>query len=238
MTVRTPRSHPAQRTPLQPPLPGTATCISCCDTWQAHFEHPLALVCTFPRSLSCCTVPTVPARADKTLPVAERRNYKGIGDAFTRTVKEDGVGGLFRGAGPTIARAMSLNMGMFASNEQAKELLVRLRLRSSAWLPFRLLYCCGCVCVKEASGGAASMCACRLWRVRVLAFLELCCAAAQIATGHLGRRRSACIRRKHAQLEVCNGLLQIMQRTRAYTAAQATFGPPCSTSTRRCADCR
>ena len=61
--------------------------------------------------------------ADSTLPPAERRNYKGIGDAFVRTVKEDGVAGLFRGAGPTIARAMALNMGMFASNEQAREML-------------------------------------------------------------------------------------------------------------------
>ena len=40
-----------------------------------------------------------------------------------RIVAEDGALGLFRGAGPTIARAMSLNMGMFAANEQAKELL-------------------------------------------------------------------------------------------------------------------
>lgn len=56
--------------------------------------------------------------ADSTLPAAERRNYKGVVDAFVRIVGEDGVGGLFRGAGPTIVRAMSLNMGMFASNEQ------------------------------------------------------------------------------------------------------------------------
>jgi solute carrier family 25 (mitochondrial oxoglutarate transporter), member 11 len=55
--------------------------------------------------------------------VAERRNYKGVGDAFVRIVAEDGVAGLFRGAGPTIVRAMSLNMGMFAANEQAKEIL-------------------------------------------------------------------------------------------------------------------
>jgi Mitochondrial carrier protein len=61
--------------------------------------------------------------ADATMPAVERRNYKGIGDAFVRIVKEDGLGGLFRGASPTIARAMALNMGMFASNEQAKELL-------------------------------------------------------------------------------------------------------------------
>lgn len=58
--------------------------------------------------------------ADSTLPVAERRNYKGVGDAFVRIVGEDGVGGLFRGAGPTIVRAMSLNMGMFAANEQVR----------------------------------------------------------------------------------------------------------------------
>lgn len=62
-------------------------------------------------------------QADSTLPPAERRNYKGVGDAFVRIVGEDGVAGLFRGAGPTIVRAMSLNMGMFAANEQAKEML-------------------------------------------------------------------------------------------------------------------
>lgn len=58
--------------------------------------------------------------ADSTLPAAERRNYKGVGDAFVRIVGEDGVAGLFRGAGPTIVRAMSLNMGMFAANEQVR----------------------------------------------------------------------------------------------------------------------
>lgn len=44
-------------------------------------------------------------------------------------VKEDGVGGLFRGAGPTVVRAMSLNMGMLASNDQVGvvgSILVRL----------------------------------------------------------------------------------------------------------------
>mmetsp|Transcript_12350 Transcript_12350/g.40606 ORF Transcript_12350/g.40606 Transcript_12350/m.40606 type:complete len:291 (-) Transcript_12350:90-962(-) len=62
-------------------------------------------------------------QADGTLPVAERRNYKGAGDALMSIVKEDGVMGLFRGAGPTAVRAMALNMGMLASNEQAKEIL-------------------------------------------------------------------------------------------------------------------
>lgn len=63
-------------------------------------------------------------QADGTLPAAERRNYKGVMDAMGAIVKEDGIGGLFRGAGPTIVRAMALNMGMLASNEQAKEILV------------------------------------------------------------------------------------------------------------------
>lgn len=60
-------------------------------------------------------------QSDSTLPIDKRRNYKGVGDALVRIVKEDGIGGLFRGAGPTVVRAMALNMGMLASNDQAKE---------------------------------------------------------------------------------------------------------------------
>lgn len=62
-------------------------------------------------------------QADSTLPPAQRRNYKGVGDALTRIVREEGAGGLFRGAGPTVVRAMALNMGMLASNDQAKEMI-------------------------------------------------------------------------------------------------------------------
>jgi len=70
-------------------------------------------------------------QSDSTLPAAQRRNYKGVGDALIRIVKEDGVGGLFRGAGPTVVRAMALNMGMLASNDHV-------------WLLSLLLYpsCC------------------------------------------------------------------------------------------------
>jgi len=35
-----------------------------------------------------------------------------------RIVKSDGAIGLFRGAGPTVVRAMALNMGMLASNDE------------------------------------------------------------------------------------------------------------------------
>ena len=57
-------------------------------------------------------------QSDSTLPVEHRRNYRGVGDALARIIKEEGPGGLFRGAGPTVVRAMSLNMGMLASNDQ------------------------------------------------------------------------------------------------------------------------
>ena len=62
-------------------------------------------------------------QADTALPADQRRNYKGVGDAFLRIVREEGIGGLFTGAGPTVVRAMALNMGMLASNDQAKEVL-------------------------------------------------------------------------------------------------------------------
>jgi solute carrier family 25 oxoglutarate transporter 11 len=62
-------------------------------------------------------------QADKTLPVAERRNYTGVVHALSDTVKKEGIGGLFTGAGTTSIRAMALNMGMLASNDQAKEMM-------------------------------------------------------------------------------------------------------------------
>lgn len=62
-------------------------------------------------------------QADATMPPEQRRNYKGVGDAFIRIVREEGVSGLFRGAVPTVTRAMALNMGMLASNDQAKEMI-------------------------------------------------------------------------------------------------------------------
>ena len=69
-------------------------------------------------------------QADTTLPLDQRRNYKGVGDALARIVKEEGAGGLFTGAGPTVVRAMALNMGMLASNDQVR---ARARVRGSGW---------------------------------------------------------------------------------------------------------
>jgi len=62
-------------------------------------------------------------QSDATLPLDQRRNYKNVFDALYRVVKEEGVLNLWRGATPTIARAMSLNLAMLATYDEAKERL-------------------------------------------------------------------------------------------------------------------
>lgn len=46
---------------------------------------------------------------DKKLPVEQRRNYKGVGNALSRIAKEDGVPALFTGAPVTVLRACLLS---------------------------------------------------------------------------------------------------------------------------------
>lgn len=61
-------------------------------------------------------------QADATLPPAQRRNYKNAFHALYRIVADEGVLALWKGAGPTVVRAMALNMGMLASYDQSVEL--------------------------------------------------------------------------------------------------------------------
>ncbi|RWW58605.1 hypothetical protein BHE74_00034509 [Ensete ventricosum] len=61
-------------------------------------------------------------QADATLPAAQRRNYKNAFHALYRIVADEGVLALWKGAGPTVVRAMSLNMGMLASYDQSVEI--------------------------------------------------------------------------------------------------------------------
>ena len=62
--------------------------------------------------------------ADGRLPAAERRNYKHVGDALLRMAKEEGVLTLWRGAVPTMGRAMVVNAAQLASYSQAKQALL------------------------------------------------------------------------------------------------------------------
>lgn len=60
-------------------------------------------------------------QADATLPLAQRRHYKNAFHALFRIVADEGVLALWKGTGPTVVRAMALNMGMLASYDQSVE---------------------------------------------------------------------------------------------------------------------
>ncbi|XP_014216918.1 mitochondrial 2-oxoglutarate/malate carrier protein-like isoform X1 [Copidosoma floridanum] len=62
--------------------------------------------------------------SDGRLPLAERRNYKHVIDALCRITKEEGVFTLWRGAIPTMGRAMVVNAAQLASYSQAKQALL------------------------------------------------------------------------------------------------------------------
>ena len=62
-------------------------------------------------------------QSDTTLPLAQRRNYRHVGDAFSRIVREEGFFSCWKGCAPTVVRAMVLNLGMLSSYDEAKERL-------------------------------------------------------------------------------------------------------------------
>ncbi|XP_073989044.1 mitochondrial 2-oxoglutarate/malate carrier protein-like isoform X2 [Rhodnius prolixus] len=61
--------------------------------------------------------------SDGRLPVDQRRNYSSVFNALFRIVKEESVVTLWRGAIPTMGRAMVVNAAQLASYSQAKEIL-------------------------------------------------------------------------------------------------------------------
>ncbi|KAL2327818.1 hypothetical protein Fmac_021245 [Flemingia macrophylla] len=60
-------------------------------------------------------------QADATLPTCSVRNYTNAFHALYRIVADEGVLALWKGVGPTVVRAMALNMGMLASYDQSVE---------------------------------------------------------------------------------------------------------------------
>ncbi|CAB9496589.1 Putative mitochondrial 2-oxoglutarate/malate carrier protein [Seminavis robusta] len=59
---------------------------------------------------------------DSSLPVEERRNYKGVVDTATRIVKEEGIGAFWRGSNPFVARAMMVGVFQVATLDQFKDM--------------------------------------------------------------------------------------------------------------------
>ncbi|KAJ3331820.1 putative mitochondrial 2-oxoglutarate/malate carrier protein [Blyttiomyces sp. JEL0837] len=67
-----------------------------------------------------CDLALIRMQADGMLPAAQRSNYKSVIDAMTRISKDEGVLALWKGSGPTVARAMALNLGMLSTYSEAK----------------------------------------------------------------------------------------------------------------------
>ena len=53
-------------------------------------------------------------QADSMKPDGERRNYRGVLDALSRTVREEGFVSLWKGVTPSIMRGMAMNVGQYA----------------------------------------------------------------------------------------------------------------------------
>ncbi|OWR53948.1 mitochondrial 2-oxoglutarate/malate carrier protein-like [Danaus plexippus] len=62
--------------------------------------------------------------ADGRLPKEQRRNYKNVLDALMRIVREEGLLKLWRGASPTVSRAMVVNAAQLSTYSQAREVFV------------------------------------------------------------------------------------------------------------------
>ncbi|KAK1315291.1 Mitochondrial uncoupling protein 4 [Acorus calamus] len=69
-------------------------------------------------------VAMVRMQADGRLPAAQRRNYRGVGDAITRMARQEGVLSLWRGSSLTVHRAMVVTASQLVTYDQAKEALV------------------------------------------------------------------------------------------------------------------
>jgi len=59
--------------------------------------------------------------ADGNLPPEQRRGYTSVGNALSRIIREEGVLTLWRGATPTIARAIVVNAAQLGTYSQAKD---------------------------------------------------------------------------------------------------------------------
>ncbi|KAJ3030287.1 UNVERIFIED_CONTAM: hypothetical protein HDU68_009558 [Siphonaria sp. JEL0065] len=70
-----------------------------------------------------CDLALIRMQADGLLPAAQRANYTSVVDAIVRISKEEGIFALWKGCGPTVVRAMALNLGMLSTYSEAKSRL-------------------------------------------------------------------------------------------------------------------
>ena len=90
------------------------------------FYSRLITGCTSGGIAACISCPAevtlVRISNDKTLPEAQRRNYKGISDAFVRILKEEGPATFFSGSGPFVNRAMLVGAVQVGTYDQFRQM--------------------------------------------------------------------------------------------------------------------
>ncbi|OWM67726.1 mitochondrial uncoupling protein 4 [Punica granatum] len=69
-------------------------------------------------------VAMVRMQADGRLPAAQRRNYRGVGDAIMSMTRQEGVASLWRGSSLTVNRAMIVTASQLATYDQVKEAIL------------------------------------------------------------------------------------------------------------------
>lgn len=71
-------------------------------------------------------VALVRMQADGSKPLEMRRNYTSVVDALQRIAAKEGLAGLWTGLAPNILRGMSMNVGMLACYDEAKEMVIKI----------------------------------------------------------------------------------------------------------------
>ncbi|KAJ2159372.1 hypothetical protein GGF46_003075 [Coemansia sp. RSA 552] len=82
---------------------------------------------------------------DGSLPAEKRRNYKNAFDGLLRIAREDGAGGLFKGAVPNVSRAMLMTGAQLCSYDAFKQLLLSLSFSEGLPLHFSASFLAGFV---------------------------------------------------------------------------------------------
>ena len=73
--------------------------------------------------LSCpMEVAVVRMSNDSSLPVQDRRNYKGVVDTTLRITREEGIGAFWRGSTPFVSRAMMVGVFQVATMDQFQDM--------------------------------------------------------------------------------------------------------------------
>lgn len=66
-------------------------------------------------------------QSDHTLPPEQRRNYKGISDAFSRMLKEEGITSFWKGFTISLLRACAMTSMMLTTNDEVKKAVNKVR---------------------------------------------------------------------------------------------------------------